>query len=124
MSRITDDPFVRALMSDFRSQNIKARSAGVPLFHHLESFVWSIEREIERRERGHVTTSEIPGSTALYWGRANFLLWVYKDLLHRATLQKKSSNEQFVKLFIQLYCTDAPPAKTEVLEESQMTAMA
>jgi hypothetical protein len=124
MSRVTDDPFVKALMSDFRSQNIKAKGASVPFFHHIEAFVRSIEREVECRERGHVT-AEVPRNAALYWGQVSFLLWVYKDLLHRATLQKKSSNEQFVKLFIQLYCTDAPPTKTEVVpEESQMMAVA
>ncbi len=122
MSRVTDNPFVKALMSDFRNQNIKARSAGLPFIHHLESFVRSIEREIEGRERGHVTT-EISGNAALYWGQAMFLLWIYKDLLHRAALQKKSSNSQLVKLFIQLYCTDAP-AKAEILAESQMAAVA
>ncbi len=122
MSRVTDNPFVKALMTDFRNQNIKAKGAGVPFIHHIEAYVRSIEREIEGRERGHVTT-EISGNVALYWGQAMFLLWIYKDLLHRATLQKKSSNSQLVKLFIQLYCTDAP-AKAEILAESQAAAVA
>ncbi len=79
MSRVTDDPFVKALVSDFRSQNIKAKGASVQFFHHLEAFVRSIEREVECRERGHIT-AEVP--------------------------------------------RNAPPAKTEVLEESQMMAVA
>lgn len=120
--KFNSDPFVRALRTDFRSQNLEAMASGISFFRHLQLLVRSLERQVEGRERGHHLPASFSGNKALYWAQVEFLLWNYKELEHLATKQKQTSNEELVKLFTQLYQTGAS-AKAEIPpEEPQMAA--
>ena len=119
--KFNSDPFIWALRTDFRSQNLEATASGISFFRHLQLLVRALERQVEGRERGHTLPASFSGNKALYWAQVDFLLWNYKALEHLATKHKQTSDEQLVKLFDQLYQTGAS-VKAEILAEPQMSA--